>query len=277
MPTGIYRNNMESPAPTTYTVSRLRAAIKCVLFVLVIAVMFVPVLLLWGFAMERVRARVVCVFYTIIGRISGVRMKVEGSMSKLRPLLLVANHTSYLDIFVLGTLVPISFTPKIEIRSWPIIGFFCVLADCVFIERRPNDMQRAQKEMSGRLSNGKVLGLFPEGTTGDGIHIMPFKSGFLSLVEDHDLPLQPVSIAYTHIGDVPLSAVNREKIAWIGEASFLDHFWRMLKMPSVEVLVTLYEVERIGNYEDRKALAKQCEKIIREGLQQRLEANGVTS
>ena len=268
---------MDAALPQTYSVSRLRAAIKCVLFLLVILVMFVPVLLLWGFAMERVRARVVCVFYTIIGRISGLRMKVEGNISKLRPLMLVANHTSYLDIFVLGTLVPISFTPKIEIRSWPVIGFFCVLADCVFIERRPTDMQRAQKEMQGRLSNGKVLGLFPEGTTGDGFHIMPFKSGFLSLVEDHDLPLQPVSIAYTGIGGVPLSAENREKVAWIGEASFVDHFWRMLKMPSVEVLVTLYEVERIGNYENRKALAKQCEKIIRDGLHQRLEAHHVLS
>lgn len=268
---------MESQVPQNYSVSRLRAMVKCVLFLVVIVVMFVPVLLLWGFALERVRARVVCVFYTIIGRISGVRMKVEGSMSKLRPLMLVANHTSYLDIFVLGTLVPISFTPKIEIRSWPIIGFFCVLADCVFIERRPTDMQRAQKEMGDRLGNGKVLGLFPEGTTGDGYKVMPFKSGFLSLVEDHDLPLQPVSIAYTGIGNVTLSAANREKIAWIGEASFVDHFWRMLKMPSVEVLVTLYDVERIGNYADRKALAKQCEAIIRDGLHKRLEANGVTS
>ena len=268
---------MTEATPQAYNSSRLRAAIKCVLFLVVIVVMFWPVFFLWGFAMERVRARVVCVFYTIIGRISGVRMKVEGKISKLRPLMLVANHTSYLDIFVLGTLVPISFTPKLEIRSWPIIGFFCVLADCVFIERRPTDMQRVQKEMAGRLSNGKVLGLFPEGTTGDGFHIMPFKSGFLSLVEDHDLPLQPVSIAYTHIGEVPLSAENREKIAWIGEASFLDHFWRMLKMPSVEVVVTLYDVERIAGYEDRKALAKQCEKVIREGLSKTLEAHGVTS
>ncbi len=268
---------MSATPPQTYSVSRLRAVIKCLLFVVVIVVMFWPVFFLWGFALERVRARVVCVFYTLIGRIAGVRMRVEGQMSKLRPLMLVANHSSYLDIFVLGTLVPISFTPKIEIRKWPIIGFFCVLADCVFIERRPNDMQRAQKEMGDRLKNGKVLGLFPEGTTGDGFNVMAFKSGFLSLVENHDLPLQPVSIAYVSIGGVPLSASTREKVAWIGEASFVDHFWRMLKMPSVEVVVTLYEVERIGNYADRKALAKQCEQIIRGGLKQTLEANSVVS
>jgi 1-acyl-sn-glycerol-3-phosphate acyltransferase len=265
------------PLSSTLSTSSLRALIKCVLFLGVTFIMFVPVLLLWGFALEGLRAKLVRVFFILIGRISGVRMRVEGKVSSLRPLMLVANHTSYLDIFVLGSLVPLSFTPKIEIRSWPIIGFLCVLADCVFIERRPTDMQRAQNEMGARLNTGKVLGLFPEGTTGDGFNIMPFKSGFLSLVEAHDLPLQPVSIAYTHIGHVPLSAENREKVAWIGEASFVTHFWRLLKFPSVEVLVTLYDVERIANYEDRKELAKKCESIIRTGLMERLEANGVTS
>lgn len=263
---------MTNPA---YSTSSLRAVIKCTLFVAVTLLMFLPVLLLWAVALEGLRAQLVRFFFQVIGRISGVRLRVEGSISPLRPLMLVANHSSYLDIFVLGSLVPLSFTPKSEIRSWPIIGFLCVLADCVFIERRPTDMQRAQTEMGARLSNGKVLGLFPEGTTGDGFNVMPFKSGFLSLVEAHDLPLQPVSIAYTHIGNVPLNAENREQVAWIGEASFVTHFWHLLKFPSVQVVATLYDVERIAQYADRKALAKQCETIIRAGLMTTLEANGV--
>lgn len=266
--------------PSTYdtpSTSTLRAAIKCFLFVSVTAVLFPLVLLLWSLALEKLRARLVRVYYYLIGRISGVRCSVEGKVSTLRPLMLVANHSSYLDIFVLGSIVPLSFTPKLEIRSWPIIGFFCVLADCVFIERKPKDMQRAQVEMSARLNTGKVLVLFPEGTTGDGFNVMPFKSGFLNLVEAHDLPLQPISVAYTHIGDVPLSAATREQVAWVGEASFATHFWRLLKFPSVRVHVTCYEAERISSYEDRKALAKACEVIIRGGLMASLEARGVTS
>lgn len=267
---------MDTPAPQLAR-SRARAVIRMTLFVLLVLVMFVPVFLLWCLTLERLRARLVCVFYTIVGYVTGLKLKVEGELSKDRPLLLVANHSSYLDIFVLGTVVPLSFTPKREIRSWPIIGFFCVLADCVFIERKPADMQRAQAEMAERLSNGKVVALFPEGTTGDGINVMPFKSGFLSLAEDHKLPLQPAVIAYTHIGAVPLSAENREKVAWIGEASFVDHFWRLLKFPSVSVTVKLYPVERIEKYEDRKELAKACENVIRAGLKAELEKNGVTS
>ena len=172
---------------------------------------------------------------------------------------------------------PLSFTPKLEIRSWPIIGFFCVLADCVFIERKPKDMQRAQAEMAARLHKGKVLALFPEGTTGDGFHVKSFKSGFLNLVEAHDLPLQPVTMAYTHIGKVPLSAATRELVAWIGDADFATHFWRLLQFPSVHVEVQFYEVERISDHEDRKALAKNCENTIREGLAKALAAHGVVS
>ncbi len=268
---------MDSAATPRLPTSSLRALVKCVLFVVVTALMFVPVLLLWCVAMERLRARVVCLFFSIIGRVSGVRITVAGAVVRDRPLMLVANHSSYLDIFVLGSLVPLSFTPKKEIRRWPIIGFLCVLADCIFIERRPADMQRVQAEIGARLATGKVVGLFPEGTTGDGFNVMPFKSGFLSLVEDHDLPVQPVSIAYTHIADVPLSAATRERVAWVGEATFVAHFWRLLKFPSVHVTATCYGVERIGNYEDRKALAKACETIIREGLKKTLEARGVAS
>jgi 1-acyl-sn-glycerol-3-phosphate acyltransferase len=264
-------------AASAISTSTVRAYIKCALFLIVTAVLFVPTLILWGLALEKIRARVVRVFFILIGRISGVRLSMHGSVNPQRPLMLVANHSSYLDIFVLGSVVPLSFTPKLEIRSWPIIGFLCVLADCVFIERRPTDMQRAQAEMGARLSNGKVIALFPEGTTGDGFNVMPFKSGFLNLVEAHDLPLQPVSIAYTHIGDVALSAATREQVAWIGEASFVTHFWRLLKFPSVRVAVNFYPVERIANHEDRKALAKSCENTIREGLRQQLEAAGVTS
>lgn len=268
---------MTMPEPQSPSTSTLRALVKCLLFVSITLVMFVPVLLLWGLHLERARARLVQLYFYLFGRVSGVRYTLEGEVSTLRPLMLVANHSSYLDIFVLGSIVPLSFTPKLEIRSWPIVGFFCVLADCIFIERRPADMQRAQAEMGARLNTGKVLALFPEGTTGDGFNVMPFKSGFLNLVEAHDLPLQPISIAYTHIGDMPLSAANREQVAWIGEASFVTHFWRLLKFPSVRVHVTCYDIARIAQFEDRKALAKACESTIRAGLMQQLEARGVTS
>jgi 1-acyl-sn-glycerol-3-phosphate acyltransferase len=254
-----------------------RAVLRLSLLVLLLIVMLVPVVLIWFTRLEKVRGRMVRLFNALARRICGVKLHVEGEISKLRPLMIISNHTSYLDIFILGSLLPVSFTPKLEIRSWPVIGFLAVLADCVFVERKPGDMQRAKAEMAEKLKADKVLALFPEGTTGDGFHVKPFKSGFLNLVEAHDLPLQPVSLAYTHIGDIPISAETRDQVAWIGEASLVTHMMRLLSFPCIRVTARAYHVERIAEYEDRKELAKACEHTVRTGLLSMLEANGVVS
>ncbi len=264
----------QSTAPSSST---LRATLRVAGILLLVLVMFPPILLAWALKAEKLRGRMVHLFYSGMRMLAGVRLNVVGEASDLRPLMIVANHSSYLDILVLGSIAPLSFTPKLEIRSWPVIGFFCVLGDCVFIERRPADMQRAKGEMEARLKENKVLALFPEGTTGDGFNIKPFKSGFLNLVEAHHLPLQPVSIAYTHIADQPLSAATREMVSWVGDASFAPHFMSLLKLPYVQVTVNFYAVERAENHDDRKALAKSCETTITQGLHAVLQANHVTS
>lgn len=254
----------------------IRAIIRCFLLIAVTFVLFFPVLITYLLRWEWWRALLVRFFFGSMRYVCGIRLKVEGDVSKLRPLMLVANHSSYLDIFILGSLLPLSFTPKKEIRSWPIIGFCCVLADCIFIERKPADMQRVQAEMAKRLSSGKVIGLFPEGTTGDGYTLKKFKSGFLSLAENFDLPLQPVSIAYTHIGNVPLNAENRSLVAWIDDATLVGHLMRLMSFSCIRVTVTVHAVELMSEHEDRKALAQQAEDVIRAGLAETLAANGVT-
>lgn len=255
----------------------IRVALRVLLLLAVVAVLFLPVLLTYLLKWEWWRALLVRFFFGSMRYICGIRLTVEGQASDLRPLMLVANHSSYLDIFILGSLMPLSFTPKKEIRSWPIIGFCCVLADCIFIERKAQDMQRVQGEMAKRLSHRKVVGLFPEGTTGDGFTIKPFKSGFFSLAQTFNLPVQPVSLAYTHIGNTPLSADTRELVAWIGEASLLTHMTRLLSFPCVRVTATFYPAELMSAHADRKTLAKKAEQVITDGLRQTLEKNGVVS
>ena len=259
------------PIKQSYT----RAVMRLLGLILLALICFLPVVFIWLLRLDTLRGRIVCWYYDMMRRICGIQVTVEGTPSNLRPLMLVANHSSYLDIFVLGSLMPMSFTPKSEIRSWPVIGFFCVLADCVFIERKAAAMEQAQGEIEAKLRAGKVITLFPEGTTGDGFTVKHFKSGFMRLAETHQLPLQPLSIAYTHIGQTPLSAANREMIAWIGEATLVGHLMRLLSFPYVQVTARFYGVEQISAYEDRKALAKACEVIITDGLHQTLTVNGV--
>lgn len=238
---------------------QLRGIVRVLFFLCWVLITFLPVLLLWAARLERLRARTAQLFYRVSCAIVGLRFTVRGAVSSERPLLLISNHTSYLDVFVLGSLVPVSFTPKKEVRSWPVIGFLCVLADCIFVERRPSEMQAAAAAMKQRLARGKVLCIFPEGTTSDGYDVKPFKSGFLSLAEVLKLPVQPASMAYTHIGREVITPARRDEVAWVGDATFFGHFWHFLTLPSVRVEVTLHPVRHVDHYGDRKALTKACE------------------
>jgi 1-acyl-sn-glycerol-3-phosphate acyltransferase len=238
---------------------QLRGILRVVFFLTWVLVSLPFVFIFWAVKLDTFRARTTQLFYRVVSFIIGIRSRVKGSISGQRPLLLISNHTSYLDVFVLGSLVPVSFTPKKDVRSWPVIGFLCVLADCIFVERRPSEMQAAAAEMKQRLAKGKVLCIFPEGTTSDGYHVKPFKSGFLSLAETLHLPVQPASMAYTHIGRERITEARREEVAWVGDATFFGHFWHVLTLPSIHVEVELLEARVIDSYGDRKALTKACE------------------
>lgn len=243
--------------------SNLRATLRVLCLIGLIAWTFPFVLTVWLLRLEKICSRLVQAFFDAAGYICGLRIKRRGAkFSKERPLMLVSNHTSYLDVFAIGGLLRVSFTPKREVRSWPVIGFLCVLADCVFVERRPTEMKAAAAEMNKRLSKGKVLCLFPEGTTSDGYHIKAFKSGFLSLAETHNMPVQPVSIAYTHIGRERVTEVRREEVAWVGDATFFGHFWHVLGLPNIHIEMIVHKAQHIKDFPDRKSLTQSCQQVI---------------
>ena len=251
--------------------NNLRAGLRFVGLIVALLLCLLFVSLVYSLGMEKWRARVALWCYGAFRWLFGLRMHVSGTIAPDRPLLIIPNHTSYLDIIGLGSLIGLSFTPKSEIRRWPIIGWMCVLSDCVFIERRPAFMKQGAALMKEKLARGKVLCIFGEGTTTDGINIKPFKSGFFSLAIEENLPVQPVSVAYTHFGDRPILLTNREEIAWIGEATLLGHMWHILSKPNVQVYVQAHPVIPAGTYTDRKLLAKACEQAVKQGVAALLE------
>jgi len=232
--------------------------------------MFPGVFLCWALRFQKARAWQIQLFFTIVMRIFCIRATLEGQLSPARPLLLVCNHSSYLDTFVLGSLMPVSFTPKREVRSWPLIGFLCVLADCVFVERRRSHMQEARSEMALRIQQNKILCIFPEGTTNDGVHVKPFKSGFFSLAEEYELPVQPVTICYTKLAGKPIPDSIRHHVAWVGEDTFFGHFLRFMSYASLEVRVVLHAPQHMAQHADRKALSHYCEATIAHSLTEQL-------
>ncbi len=169
---------------------------------------------------------------------------------------------SYTDITVLGSLIAGSFIAKAEVARWPFFGWLAKLQRTVFVDRRMRSTQLQRDAMTARLAAGDALILFPEGTSGDGNRVLPFKSALFSAAERMQaivpIVVQPVSIAYTRLDGMPLGRLLRPFIAWYGSAELAPHLWVMLGLGVVEVVVEFHPPAFIADCGSRKALARYC-------------------
>jgi 1-acyl-sn-glycerol-3-phosphate acyltransferase len=202
-------------------------------------------------------------------RILGIEVCEIGRKVETRPVLFAANHVSYLDIMVLGSLLDASFIAKSEVAGWPLFGWLARLQRSVFIDRRARSTAHQRDSIAARLAAREALILFPEATSGDGNRLLPFKSALFS-VADHaatgSVTVQPVSIAYTRLDGMPLRRALRPFFAWYGGMSLAPHLWRMLGLGRVEVVVEFHPPTNLAACGSRKMLARYCEERVAEGV-----------
>jgi 1-acyl-sn-glycerol-3-phosphate acyltransferase len=225
------------------------------------------------FLLARMPGRVTFpVFYhRICCRILGLKLEVHGRPVKKRPSLLVANHTSYLDIEVLGSLIGGCFVAKSEVASWPLFGWLARLQRTVFVDRRRGSTGDQRDQINERLQGGDRLILFPEGTSGDGNRVLAFKSALFSVaerrVDDEPLTVQPVSVAYARFSNLPMDRDLRPYFAWYGDMYLATHVWRMVKLGGATVVVQFHDpvtIETVGG--TRRALAEHCHGVVADGV-----------
>src|SRR4051794_21205042 len=201
--------------------------------------------------------------------ILGIQVREIGRKVEARPVLFAANHISYIDITVLGSLLDASFIAKTEVAGWPLFGWLARLQRSVFIDRRARSTAHQRDSIAARLAAAEALILFPEGTSGDGVRLLPFKSALFS-VADHTatgaVTVQPVSIAYTRLDGMPIGRVLRPFFAWYGSMSLAPHLWRMLGLGRLEVVVEFHPPTSLRVCGSRKMLARYCEERVVEGL-----------
>src|SRR5258708_19334902 len=164
-------------------------------------------------------------------RILGLRVRRIGRPTKSRPVLFAANHISYLDITVFGSLIAGSFIAKTEVARWPLFGWLARLQRSVFIDRQVRSTAQQRDSIAGRLAASEALILFPEGTSGDGNRVLPFKSALFSVAdrtEPGSLIVQPVSIAYTRLDGMPIGRVLRPLFAWYSGMAMSPPLCRLL-------------------------------------------------
>jgi 1-acyl-sn-glycerol-3-phosphate acyltransferase len=202
-------------------------------------------------------------------RILGFRVAVEGERSTQRPTLFISNHVSYVDIEILGGVIEGSFIAKTEVARWPLFGWLAKLQRTVFVDRRVRSTAEQRDAIRERLDAGDDLILFPEGTSGDGNRILPFKSALFSVAdyaETRALTVQPLSIAYLRLDGIPMGRAYRPFFAWYGDMTLGSHLWTMLGLGTVDVAVIFHAPVTLAQFGSRKALAEYCHRVIAAGV-----------
>lgn len=207
-------------------------------------------------------------------RLLGFRIVRRGKPVLDGPVLFVSNHCSYLDVIILGALIPASFVAKAEVARWPLFGTLAKLQRSVFVDRQSFRAVKQSEEMAARLEAGDSLVLFPEGTSSDGNRVLPFKSSLLSVAElapgGQPLTVQPVSIAYTMLDGLPLGRYLRPFFAWYGDMDLVSHLWQWAGLGRLTVVVRFHEPVTLARFGSRKALSEYCYEVVSQGMAEAL-------
>lgn len=184
--------------------------------------------------------------------------------------LLVANHVSYFDASAMGSCGNMGFIAKAEVAGWPIFGAMAKLGNCVFINRNiRSGAGRDAMLIQGQLETGTNLALFPEGTSWDGVKILPFKSALFGAAEAKDgteYLVQPVSQTYRRIWGLPMDRRTRPHFAWYGDMDFIPHKWMAYATGPFEVVERFHAPVRPSEFGSRREMAAWCEEVIRRGV-----------
>ncbi len=197
-------------------------------------------------------------------RVLGIRLDVAGAPMTGRGAV-VANHTSWLDIFTLNAAKRIYFVSKSEVASWPGIGWLARATGTVFIERNPKRARAQTEVFRDRLLAGHKLLFFPEGTSTDGLQVLPFKTTLFQAFFADDLrdqiAVQPVSVHYT----AP-KGMDARFYGWWGEMTFGTHLLATLATRHQGSVQIVYHPElKVADFANRKLLAFACERAVRDG------------
>ena len=195
-----------------------------------------------------------------------VSVVVNGKVSRCDAY--VCNHVSWLDILALQSILDISFVAKSEVKRWPVFGFLAKIVDTIFVDRRAMAAKTQQFDLIRALKAGKSLCFFPEGTSTDGLQVLPFKSSLFEVFISFDKPdspttlVQPVSLIYS-----TLELGNETSLGWWGDMNLVLHIFDVVGSARPGKVEIIFEepidAKKIG---DRKKLALAVEVAIKKNF-----------
>ena len=189
----------------------------------------------------------------------GVGLEVRGSTPAAGPLMLVANHISWLDILVMHAAGHCRFVSKSDVQHWPLIGRLATGAGTLYIARASRrDAMRVVHRMTDSLLEGDILAVFPEGTTSDGRSLLPFHANLIQAAVSAGAPVQPVALRFT---DAATGATSLTP-CYIGDDSLVGSVWRTVGGPRVTAIVS-YGEPQLCNGRDRRTWARDLRASVK--------------
>lgn len=247
---------MSSPLRNTIALSRA----VCLALYLVCGLTIALIYPWLGFVLRR---RILQSWSGGLLHICNVRIDIaeDDRLHCLRHGLIVTNHISWLDVFVLNTVMPMRFVAKSEIRRWPVIGWLCARAQTLFIERgKARSAARINVHLVELLQQGECLAIFPEGTTTDGTTVAHFHSSLLQPAIDASSQVHPIAIRYQDA-----LGAHSSVAAYIDDMSFGTSMWNILNSPGLHV--RLIGTPPLDAQEmDRRGLSRAAHRQIDEAL-----------
>ena len=240
--------------------SSLRAALRLALL-LVWTLCCLPVQALLLALPGQGNVRFGALYHRGLCRILGLRLRVVGTPAPGAAVLFLSNHTSWLDIPVLGAVLRAPFVSKAEVGTWPGVSLIARLGRTVYVSRARGRTGEEAAAMRQRLAEGGSLVLFPEGTSSDGTRVLPFRSSFLAVAEAA-ATVQPVTVVYDRLGGLPATRRDRPAFAWYGDMEISSHFWQLARRNGGQATVVLHPPVDPRAFANRKLLTAAVERAV---------------
>ena len=190
--------------------------------------------------------------------ILGIPLYLHGEPPAQGPMLLVANHLSWLDILVMHAARHCRFVAKSDVRHWPLIGTLATGGGTLYIEReKRRDAMRVVHHMRESLAGGEIVAVFPEGTTGDGKEVLAFHANLFQAAISADAPVQPVALRYVDA----VSGADSASPLWLGDDTLVASLWRTLAGPPFAAHVHFGQPQR-AQARDRRSWARDLHDAV---------------
>jgi len=209
------------------------------------------------------------IFAAALRNIAGAKIVVEGRHNLLKKSgsLIISNHLTYLDGVIIGSLFPVIYLSKGDIKKWPLINTMSIISGTIFIDRKRKNLSHSYVEQIGNLLKNKTNVLvFPEGTSTDGTQMRSFQTVFFQAPLEAGAKVLPITINYKKINKQPFGVINRDSVCWYGQVPFANHISNLLRLGSIEAEVRIHPLINLDEFQQghsgRKKLASFSREII---------------